>query len=238
SSMNSFAQLLTVIDDNDYGVVPDLSCESALPHPDAVIVHNAVVSLDRAELVLPDDWLPMPELAKAGQLGAAATQAAMSGLTVIDEDGRRQLKRKASDLVRRLAIIGVAPSGVGRVPELRLRTNDTGQVRWFRRYVEHDVDCFGAPVERTYEVEDGWDFSRKRAKRGAYAKQFLSPDPVPVLRERGEYDILRACLVMLCEELDGKLWDHAVAPCRWSVSPWDDQEADRKRSGRRVLEAG
>ncbi|MEP2723916.1 MAG: hypothetical protein ABJH19_07485, partial [Roseibium sp.] len=25
SSMNSFAQLLTVIDDNDYGVVPDLS---------------------------------------------------------------------------------------------------------------------------------------------------------------------------------------------------------------------
>ncbi|MEP0234344.1 hypothetical protein [Roseibium sp.] len=238
SSVESYAQLLTVIDDNRYGVLPALSIDPGEPHADAVAVHIAVLELDKLDLDLPDDWSPMPELNALGAHGLMAIRSALDGLTIVDGDGHRRLRRKPSDLVRRLAIIGVVPDGMGEPPALKMLTNAAGQPRWFRRHVEQDVDCFGAPVERSFEVEDGWDFSRKRAKRGAYPKQYLDPDPVSVLSERGEYDILRACLMALCDELNGKMVDHTVSPCSWDVSPWEQENARATRSERRVLRAG
>ena len=45
SAVSTYAQLLTVIDDNRYGVLPALSIEPGDPHPEAIAVHDGDVVL-------------------------------------------------------------------------------------------------------------------------------------------------------------------------------------------------
>ncbi len=69
ASISSFGTLLSVVDVNRFDVVPyDESDEP--PHPDAIVLHQAVMALEEFELDLPDGWCPMPELEDMGDLGA------------------------------------------------------------------------------------------------------------------------------------------------------------------------
>jgi hypothetical protein len=62
--VENYAQLLTSIDLNKYGCVPDLSAMSP-PHPDAIALGEAVRALDKLAIGLPDDWDPVRDLDEA-----------------------------------------------------------------------------------------------------------------------------------------------------------------------------
>ncbi len=97
--------LLTTIDANRYGLVPDLACEGA-PHPDAVAIGKAVMALDRAPLVAPGDWHPRAKL-DFGDVGQPLLEAwvarALDAMTVRDAAGQRTLPKRPPPIVIRWA---------------------------------------------------------------------------------------------------------------------------------------
>ncbi|SHN18369.1 hypothetical protein [Roseibium suaedae] len=220
ASVGSFAELLTRVDDNRYGVLPDLDSEGE-PHPDAVCVHHAVARLDGRGIVLSRKWNPMPELMKFESYADQALDQARSVLVRTGANGVPVLRQSLSVLVRKVAVLGHAPDGAGECPELKALTGANGAPIGFREVVEHSVGPFGEVREFAYEVDDGWDARRKGLKPGAYFKFQLSPDPIPVLVERGEFALYRMALDELAENLRGKLSEFEPVATRRSWRPWD-----------------
>lgn len=219
-AVSAYGELLTSIDDNRYGVVPFLDTVDGDPHPDALAVHAAVMALDDLPLDFPDDWNPMPELAQFGHHGLTAVRAALNKMMSVDEIGEWRLKRPLSNLVRRHALLGVVAEGEGMVPVLETVKGPDGGPLWFRETVDHWTDAFGVPRASRFEMADGWDAKRKRPKRGAYQKHALVPDPVPLLAERYEYQLWRASLDILTDELAGPLDAHEIIGTIRPVAPW------------------
>lgn len=217
-----YGELLTMIDrTNLFGVVPSFTADDGGPHADAVAVHRAVTALDGFDLDLPDDWTPMQELGAFGDLGAQAVAVALDRLTRVTGEGRRVLRRGPGALVRHHAIMGGCPDWQCEVPEAREVRGPNGGPLWFRRKVERYDDAFGNPVEHAYEDADGWDQIRKRAKRGAYRKFRLTPDPVPALVARAEYEVWHAALAVLVEDLAGVLAAREVRDTTRPARPWE-----------------
>jgi hypothetical protein len=217
-----YSELLTMIDrTNAYGVVPTFALDDSGPHVDALAVHRAVVALDGFDLDLPNDWSPMDELGAFGDLGAQAVAVALDRLTRVTGDGRRVLRKGAGALVRHHAIMGGCPDWQCDAPEMREIRGPNGGPLWFRRKVERYDDAFGNSVEHSYEDADGWDKYKKRAKRGAYRKFCLAPDPVPALVARADYEVWHAALAMLVEDLAGALKAHEVRDTIRPARPWE-----------------
>ncbi|MBC00013.1 MAG: hypothetical protein CML67_10805 [Rhodobacteraceae bacterium] len=229
-SITQYGELLTMIDrTNVYGMVPAFAADDDGPHADAVTVHRAVVALDGFDLDLPDDWTPMQELGQFGDLGVQAVAVALDRLTRVTGDGRRVLRRGPGALVRHHAIMGGCPDWHGEVPEMCEVRGPNGGPLWFRRKVERYDDAFGNPVEHAYEDADGWDVKRKVAKRGAYRKYRLVPDPVPALVARAEYEVWHAALAVLVEDLAGVLEAHEVRDTVRPARPWEPHDARASR---------
>lgn len=224
TSISSFAELLTKVDDNEYGVVPSFEVGIGEPHPDALAIHAAVCRLNELELTMPDDWNPMPEIEEHEKHLQMSLQAARFGIA--------NAKRSPADLVRKHAILGGFPDWVGEVPVLKPVCNSSGLPIWFQMRIDHGIGGNGQPVENKFETEDGWNRNTKAPKAGAYQKFFLTPDPTPVIIGRGEYQIWVCCLNIIVEELAGKLDKWKVETVARPTCPW---EAGGWR-GPRVLE--
>lgn len=223
STWARFEELLTNVDDNKYGVVPEF-VPTDEPHADAIEVHAAVCRISDLELDLPNGWNPMPELEDMGREGEIALSAAINGLTKIGENGNRQLKRPVCDLILKHAVLGGRPDGSGPVPEVRQVSGENGGPLWFRQHEHVYYDDYGNRVKTTIEVDDGWDKFRKRPKQGAYTKSYLDPDPVRTLEGRGEYEIWVAAVTALAEDLQGKLANHILESVDLPVAPWERPE--------------
>jgi hypothetical protein len=221
ASIESHVQLLTKIDDNEYGVVPSMNVNDGEPHEDALRVHAAVTALADLVLEFPEGWNPMPEIAVHEKHCAMALSAARFGI--------RNANRQPFDLIRRHAILGGCPQWQGEVPELKTLKTRKGMDAWFRMRVDHSTDAFGRPVERKFETEDGWCHVRKAPKIGAYRKHYFDPDPVSVLIGRGEYQMWWAHLDKLAENLGGQLEKWEVQPSPRAAVPWETGVADPAR---------
>ncbi|MCX2722599.1 hypothetical protein [Roseibium salinum] len=216
SMVEGFGQLLTSVDDNEYGVVPDFGPMDGDPHPDAIKVHAAVCELNALELDLPEGWNPMPEIARHEKHCKIVLDAARFGIA--------NARRRPVDLVRRHAILGGCPDTDGEVPELKPLCNANGQPIWFQMRIEHALDENGEPVEHKWETEDGWNRNTKAPKAGAYQKFYFDPDPTEVIIARGEYQIWRSALSFVVEELRGKLEKWDVVSSDRPACPWENQE--------------
>ncbi|MCK7611978.1 hypothetical protein [Roseibium sediminicola] len=221
ASVESFMQLLTKVDDNEYGVVPTLSPFDGEPHEDALKVHAAVNALDQLELDFPENWNPMPCIEEHPEECASVMSQVRFGL--------RQRKRSASDIVRRHAILGGCPDWHGETPVLVARKNRNGQDAWFRMIVQQGSDPEGHPVEYRHETEDGWCRVQKAPKRGAYRKFHFDPDPVPCMIARGEYQIWCSCLAELVENLSENMELWHLNESNMEHCPWEPGAARAPR---------
>lgn len=218
ASVESFMQLLTRIDDNEYGVVPTLGLEDGEPHEDALAVHAAVSALDGLDLDFPEGWNPMPEIQEFPEC-RQVLEAARFGIV--------NRRRSAADVVKRHAILGGCPDWEGEVPKREVVRNAHGEPNWFMMRVVQSLDEEGRPVEFRNETEDGWNRNTKAPKAGAYQKFDLKPDPTDIIISRGEYQIWRASLGLLVEDLRETLtlWDLAESlrpACPWEAEGWRD----------------
>ncbi|MFN3686112.1 hypothetical protein [Salinarimonas sp.] len=227
-----YGELMTLIDApaNRWGVVP-IGGEPGAPHPDAVVIGEAVRALDDFELGLPEGWNPLGDLVALGlgeegdNLLAATVGRAVDRATVLQADGRtRVLRSQLSALIRTCAILGRPPVWEADAPEVVTVKGANGRVRWFRRETRADADG------RSYEVElDGFDQKRQRPHPDAYQKHVLDPDPFEAAVGRAEYEVWHAALGVLVAELDGRLVDHvACGPAR-AIRPWETGEAEPAR---------
>lgn len=211
-----YGELLTLIDapENMWGVVPDFTATTD-PHPDAVMVAEAVADLDGLDIDLPDDWYPLADLGDLGALGAAAVSRATGRLFLVDADGRRRLRSTPRRLVVKHAIMGGSPVWEADVPALKVECGANGRAKWFERVMV-------TTETGSMEVEvDGYDAKRHAPRPGAYRKEFLDPDPADAAISRGEYEVWHAALGVLVEELAGRLTSRDVAPCPRPVRPWE-----------------
>ncbi|MBY6239821.1 hypothetical protein [Methylosinus sp. Sm6] len=205
-------------DDNRFGVVPD-RCGGA-PHEDALRVHEAVCRLDGLDIGVPEDWSPCAELGDLGGHGAALPGLALARLCVTGADGVRRLRRSARALVFRHAILGGCPDWVIDPPEVRV-VSEYGKPKWFLREVMW-FDGVDGPVAHEVEVDgcDKWGHARP----GAYQKRYLDPDPLDGVVGRGEYEIWRAALDVLVEDLRGTLIDFEPVESARARRPWIEAE--------------
>jgi hypothetical protein len=103
AALEMFEKYLSTIDYpvNQYGVVTDASLPPP-PHPDAIIIAEAVMELDSYELGLPEDWDPFGDLAPLARKDQAYREAldaavaeAIGKLTVTDPaSGASRLRRR------------------------------------------------------------------------------------------------------------------------------------------------
>ena len=214
ASIESFMQLLTKIDDNEYGVVPTLSPLDGDPHDDALRVHEAVCDLDMLHIDFPLDWNPIPEIADFPECDHVLS-AARFGI------GCR--RKTAAELVRKHAILGGCPDWEGDVPTREVVRNGNGAPIWYQMRITHSLDESGKAVEFRSETEDGWNRNTKAPKVGAYQKFILKPDPTGLIISRGEYQIWRSCLDILTEELAEKLTSWELTPSPRTACPWEGE---------------
>jgi hypothetical protein len=83
SALESYVELLTQIDPNRYGLIPD-AMALGVPDPDAVAIGEAVRDLDRFALAVPYDWNPIADLGDLGKHGAAALARALAAETIVE----------------------------------------------------------------------------------------------------------------------------------------------------------
>jgi hypothetical protein len=219
-----YGEHLALVDQtNIWGVTPDrVACDD--PHPDAIAVAQAVLALDELELGLPEGWDPFADFGDLGEAGMRARASVIDRLVIVDADGVRRLRSPVSRLVFRQAILGGCPDYEAEQPEMKTLCGENGHPKYFvRRLVT------SAYSDVPFEVEaDGWSYSSRRPVAGAYTKTFLDPDPVEAGVSRGEYEIWRAALDVLAQDLAG-LAAHEVLPCERPLRPWESGELEDPR---------
>jgi hypothetical protein len=209
---------LAGLDDNRFGVVPDLFAQD-LPHNDALLVHDAVCALDAFCLNLPEDWSPLDDLGDLGGHAGEVAAKALERLTSIDDKGQRHLRRTPRRLLMRHAILGSAPDWEIEPPDVRF-VQEFGADKWFVREVIVTDGAFGPS---RFEVEvDGFDHVRRMPKPFAYRKTELVPDPTDGCVARAEYEVWRYALDALAADLDGRLERFDVVPSVRPMRPWEE----------------
>lgn len=217
-------EMALVIEPNRYGVAPDLS-RGAEPHPDAIVIHDAVRGLAAWTVGLPDDWSPLADMPHLGAAGAAAVARALDRLTYIDAAGERRLRASAgaAELVFRCAVAGRAPDWRIGPTRIDVERHANGKPRWFVREQFCFDGAFGPAIEE--REGEGWDHRRKQPKPEAYQKSRLSPDPVDSIVARGEYELWRAALAILADMLAGKLASAEPLAPQGPLRPWEGAQA-------------
>lgn len=209
---------LWAVIENDFGVVPDPFAAEG-PHADARAVHEAVCALDAVTLDLPDDWSPLGDLGDLHGHAAALCARAIARLTRVDADGARRLRVAPRRLVMRHAIMGDAPAWAMEAPEVETVRGANGRPRWFvERVVSYD-GAFGR-VDEVVEA-DGYDRKAKCPMPGAYQKTVLTPDPLDGVIARAEYEVWRAAIDLVAEDLRGRLTRWDVTPSARPARPWE-----------------
>lgn len=215
--------------DNHFGVVVDpMAMES--PHDDAFAVARAVRTLSDFEIEVPADWQPMAEFNDLGQAGRTAVRDALERATAVDDCGRRLLKKTPERLVVHYAIMGGAPDWHIDRPRVELVRKPNGTPAWFRKQRIPDATDADDNIISWRAIEaDGFNKKARRPFDDAYQKHKLEPDPIDGLIGRAEYEVWRAALDVIAEELEGKLVDHVLLPCERPWRPWEEGEMPAPR---------
>ncbi|MBX3543593.1 hypothetical protein [Chelatococcus sp.] len=214
AGISSYAQLLTLIDYNAYGVLPDLAAVGE-PHPDALRVADAVEALASCSVAIPDGWSPLADMGDLGAEGARVVEIAALWA---------QARASASALVVTRAILGGEPCWQGDVPERKVRCGVTGRPQWFRKtlvQISEGDARLGIQPEYVEAIVDGYDHKRKGPHPDAFREFFLDPDPQPLAISRAEYEIWHAALRLLFDSLVGTLGSIEVTPSRRPLRPWE-----------------
>lgn len=238
NSISHYSELSTMIDrqPNRYGCIP--FDQSDFPHPDALLIAGAVTALSDMVVDVPDGWNPMPEIAAADRdLGDKAVRDALDKVTVQGADGDRRFRMRPDALIIRYAILGGEPDWqLDKVPVKKLVCNERGTPKWF---VQNRVpQIIGENPDGSDKIEyvaiesDGWSARGKRPLPGAYQKNFLDPDPVPVIVERAEYEIWHSALTVLHDDLAAKLETIRLQPDCRPLRPWEDDTIGGRRRPR------
>jgi hypothetical protein len=211
---------------NRYGVVPDLGALGRMePHPAALLIGEALLALDACEPAGFDEWDAFEDID-----GLAADPIAAPLLAQARADARRQAGALArwttslSSLMVNRAVLG-PPRGWD-CDGIRVEmVKDRGKPCWFRmipRPVQWNAD---GEVTATEMVEaDGYNAKAGRPYPDAYRKHVLSPDPLAVALARAEWQLWRAALDVICEDVAGVALDMGarILPSALPMRPWVD----------------
>lgn len=222
-----FGDYLALIDEpvplNRFGLVADFTADEG-PHPDAVTIHEAVNALDAFPVDVPDDWYPLADMGDLGDLGREAVARALDRIAPVGRDGERWMRAKPAALIQKHAILGGEPDWEGDAPEIRFVAAPNGEMLWFRMedvVVRPADEKRGLPAELMRVEVDGRNRRTKRPYVDAYRKMYLSPDPAPIVVHRAEYQMWRAALDSLVDELAGRLLSVRVAASHLPQCPWE-----------------
>lgn len=201
AGMAELAELGALVDrsPNGYGVIADLSSDG-VPHPDAVIVGEAVRGLARERFAIPEADL-FPEFDDPHGLIAAETVRVRDGLR---QRGDGAIGRHVVALVINAAVLGRGPDVACEPPRFRMAEKN-GKPAWFvaRRMRGISGDVFA------YE-DDGFDAKRCRPKPGAYRRWQLCEPLAGAVLSRIDWLWWREALSHVAAQLDGRLSAHRL----------------------------
>lgn len=232
AALSKSGELGTEVDETDrrnrYGLFSDATALEG-PHPDAIRVWYAVKALDSQPLVLFPNWKPLSDV--SGGVDAADQADAIErgiervfyhrhdvpevtwarhGARVerVPEAMNRRLglRRPASELVQKHAVLGGCPSWETEPPVRRAVRNSHGGPAWFRM-----VD--GVEV-------NGFDPKARRPGPDAYEKHYYDPDLAELVEARAEYWVWHNAMLELAGSLRGALDAHDVMPPSVPKDPW------------------
>lgn len=225
-AIDSYAELLTKIDSNRYGVVPDILALTP-PHPDAIRLGEAVRALDGLALGVPEGWNPIAEFGGLGGLAAAAVAKALEAETIVDRAGERRFKQRPSMLIIHHAVFGGVPDWRCEAPEAK-PICENGKSKWFRIVqVWASGDHGKAEFGHWRDVEvDGFNARSRRPYPQAYRKYQLEPDPHLAIVGRINYEIWRSALDLLVDELASGLDEIELTPSPRPLRAWESDYSE------------
>ncbi len=232
----SYVKLLTVIDENRYGVVPDVGGAGDV-HPDAVVVGEALQRLcaDGGPVLAEIDpaWLVGDLVWRVGerQGDEAGREAlawmmpraieALGRVVAIDAAGARRAKLPLDALLVRSALLGA--------PEWRMAAATWGQVKrpngtlvW-RRKARRAVDWNeeGEAIRwADVEVDVPPTPGGRRRIADAYPAMAVMPFDDDTVVDRARHVLWRTALRALAAAVAGQLADHALIDDGAASMPW------------------
>lgn len=213
-AMAQMIELGTSIDKspNDYGVIGGYVFEGD-PHPDAIIVGDAVRQLVQREGYDIDmGWNPFPEW--NDEHGLIALEVARVARSETGRGGRVN-GQHVVNLVTTAAILKRGPDWKADEPKTAMVLK-SGRPAWFVKRVKRD-DRTG----RSEEMEDeGFDVKRQRPKKNAYRKYRLTTSIRAAIIDRLEWQLWQDALATLADSLTGKLRDHQISTFMPDRAPW------------------
>lgn len=212
SMVDNYAALGTLIDrsPNAYGVIPGF-IEDGEPHPDALVVGDAVRALAGRGFDIPEGWQPFPEWSDEHGLIAAEVARVVGEVRL---KGERLAGRHVVALVTSAAILGRGPDWEAKEPTTRM-VEANGKPLWF--VTRSSRDAFG----RVYAFEgDGYDRKKQRPMRGAYRKFELSSSIRGAILSRLDWELWQDALADMAERIEGRLESHRIAPFYPDRHPW------------------
>ncbi|MDX0517364.1 hypothetical protein [Sinorhizobium medicae] len=213
SLMVEMASLGTLIDrnPNSYGVIPDFIVTDD-PHPDALLVGDAVKSLARrGGFEIAEGWNPFPEWSdELGLIAADVAAAIRQALSRRDAMNGRHVV----SLVATHAIMKAGPDWHADEPQVRMVMH-RGKPAWFVQ--AKAKDSFGKM--RCFEA-DGYDQRKKRPMKGAYRKYELSHSLQSAALSRLDWQLWQDALLVLYTELKGRLSVVDLLPFVPNRQPW------------------
>lgn len=214
SGMAEVAALGTIVDrsPNVYGAIPSFVYEGE-PHPDAIVVGQAVRDLDKHGFDIATGWNPVRGWSDEQGLIAAEVER------IADEQRRRTDRlsgRHIVSLVVSSAVLKRGPCWQAEAPEAAMLTNN-GKPAWFVKRKAKDS------LGRSYEFEDnGFDQRRQRPVNGAYRKWRLNRSIRGDVLSRLDWQLWQSALGVLHASLSVpcRLSAHELLPFRPVRQPW------------------
>lgn len=212
--VSGMAELGTLIDrsPNGYGVIPGFHADGE-PHPDALLVGDAVRGLREIGFEIPKGWNPLSEFDDPHGLIAAEVER-VAGRERIKGD--RLTGRHMAALVTGAAILGRGPDwSIADDPGFR-RVLIAGEPAWYIKRRQKDA------LGRFYEIEtaDGLDKRSRRPKKGAYRKFELKRPMGNEILSRLEWQIWQDALDFLHGRLAKQLSAYDLEPFAPRRFPW------------------
>ncbi|WP_412474726.1 hypothetical protein ACK83U_00840 [Rhizobium sp. WW22] len=198
---------------NGYGVVGNF-VNIGDPHPDALIVGNAVRALaDRNGYEVMSGWWPFPEWDDPH--GVIRAEVDRIAAEQVYERGGRLNGRHIVTLVTSAAILKRGPDWTAEAPKVVTVKLNGKDDAWFVKRTAKDA--FGRPIE--YE-DSGFDYRKRRPKKGAYRKYRLAQPIRAAVISRLEWQLWQSALEALHDSLSGTLSAHDLLPFTPNRHPW------------------
>lgn len=179
--------------------------EQGSPHPDAILVGQAVKDLAKQKFDLTDisfDMLPLSGWTE--EVKALARPVFQEAFERYQERPNSARQQSLIALIISCAVMERKPEYALLSPEIQM-SKRKGQVCWFTK--RKQIDSFGREIE--VEV-GGLNLKSGRPYKNAYTKQILVPSPANSFLNWFDFHLWEKSLNFLQCQLDGKLHDFQV----------------------------